>query len=119
MRRFVTALTIIGAVAHGSLAARQSAPSEWRWRQDSAAPLAGGSKMEPGSWVFVQMPPGWHVTTGPGVLLYPATHGDVSGNFAVEADVFLFPGDSTEEYGVFVGGANIDGPQPAEYTAFV
>ena len=27
------------------------------------------------------MPPGWHVTTGPGLLLYPGANGDAAGNF--------------------------------------
>ena len=119
MKRIAATLAIVGAVTPGALDAWQTGPADWKWRQDSPAPLAGGPKMEPGAWVFVQMPPGWHVTTGPGVLLYPAANGDVAGNFAVEAEVFLFPGDSAEEYGVFVGGANIDAQQPPDYTAFV
>ena len=119
MRRFATALVIAAIAAPGTMAAQQSAPADWKWRQDAPAPLAAGAKIEPGSWVFVQMPPGWHVTTGPGVLLYPSSHGDVAGNFAVEAEVFLFPGDSAEEYGVFVAGVNVDGSAPADYVAFV
>ena len=47
-----------------ALTAQLKTPTDWKWRQDAPAPLAPGSKMEPGSWVFVQMPPGWHVTTG-------------------------------------------------------
>jgi hypothetical protein len=72
----------------------------------------------PGSWVFVQMPPGWHVTTGPGVLLYPTANGDANGNFSIEAEVFLFPGESSGEYGVFLGGKDIE-TGDAFYTAFV
>jgi hypothetical protein len=64
------------------------------------------------------MPPGWHVTTGPGALLYPDSGGDTSGNFSLEAEVFLFPGESQSEYGVFLGGRDVDGNAP-EYTAFV
>ena len=99
-------------------AARQSAPADWKWRQDAPAPLAPGAEMKPGSWVFVQMPPGWHVTTGPGVLLFPAAHGDAAGNFSIEAEIFLFPGESLEEYGIFLGGASIEAGDPS-YTAFV
>jgi hypothetical protein len=95
-----------------------STPTDWKWRQDAPAPLASGATMTPGSWVFVQMPPGWHVTTGPGVLLYPTANGDAGGNFSIEADVFLFPGESSEEYGVFVGGKDIETGDPS-YTAFV
>lgn len=118
MRRFVTAIVIAAAMTPGAARA-QSPPADWKWRQDAPAPLAAGAKMEPGSWVFVQMPPGWHVTTGPGVLLYPSSNGDVAGNFTIEAEVFLFPGDSAEEYGVFIAGDNVDGPAAADYIAFV
>jgi hypothetical protein len=119
MQRLVLTLAMLGAAASSSALAQQAAPTDWKWRQDTPAPLATGTKAEQGSWVFVEMPPGWHVTTGPGVLLYPATQGDASGNFSLEAEVFLFPGTSQAEYGVFLGGDNIDGPAPAEYAAFV
>jgi hypothetical protein len=67
----------------------------------------------------VQMPPGWHVTTGPAVLLYPAANGDAAGNYSLESEIFLFGGDSAHEYGVFLGGQQIDGTAPPEYSAFV
>jgi hypothetical protein len=102
-----------------ALTAQLKTPTDWKWRQDAPAPLAPGAKMEPGSWVFVQMPPGWHITTGPGVLLYPTSNADVSGNFSIEADIFLFPESSAEEYGVFLGGRDIDGPATPAYVAFV
>lgn len=108
------ALALLPAVASAQL----TTPSDWKWRQDAPAPLASGSEMKPGSWVFVQMPPGWHVTTGPGVLLYPGANGDAAGNFSIEAEIFLFPGESLEEYGVFVGAKDIDATDPS-YTAFV
>jgi len=98
--------------------AQLSTPTDWKWRQDAPAPLAPGATMTPGSWVFVQMPPGWHITTGPGVLLYPTANGDADGNYSIEAEIFLFPGESVEEYGVFVGGTDIDAGDPS-YTAFV
>jgi hypothetical protein len=110
---------LITAVAPVPATAQLTTPADWKWRQDSAASLAPGLKMEPGSWVFVQMPPGWHITTGPGVLLYPATNGDAAGNFAIEAEIFLFPGASTEEYGLFLGGQDIDGSAAHAYSAFV
>ena len=102
-----------------ALTAQLKTPTDWKWRQDAPAPLAAGSKMEPGSWVFVQMPPGWHVTTGPGVLLYPTANGDAAGNFSIEAEIFLFPESTAEEYGVFLGGRSIDGTEPPVYLTFV
>jgi hypothetical protein len=102
----------------GAAAAQLSTPADWKWRQDAPAPLAPGAAMTPGSWVFVRMPPGWHITTGPGVLLYPTAHGDADGNFSIEAEIFLFPGESLEEYGVFAGSKDIEAGDPS-YTAFV
>lgn len=102
-----------------ALTAQLQTPTDWKWRQDSPAPLAPGSKMEPGSWVFVQMPPGWHITTGPGVLLYPTSNGEASGNFSIETDIFLFPESSAEEYGLFLGGRDVDGSATPAYVAFV
>ena len=119
MRRMtVLVLTLVGCIPTG-LDAQLTTPGDWKWRQDAPAPLAKGATMEPGSWVFVQMPPGWHVTTGPGVLLYPTLNGDASGNFSLEADIFLFPGDSREEYGLFLGGQAVDDASAPDYVAVV
>ncbi len=119
MRRFVPVLLALCACAPALLTAQLTTPTNWKWRQDTPAPLAAGSKMEPGSWVFVQMPPGWHVTTGPGVLLYPTTNGEIDGNFTLEAEIFLFPGQATDEYGIFLGGQDIDSSAAPDYSAFV
>lgn len=119
MRRVVPVLIAFCACVPALLTAQLTTPTDWKWRQDSPAPLAAGMKMEPGSWAFVQMPPGWHVTTGPGVLLYPAAQGDIGGNFSLEAEVYLFPGESAEEYGVFLGGQDIETSASPDYSAFV
>jgi hypothetical protein len=119
MRRFALLTTALAAGAPALLTAQLTTPTDWKWRQDSPAPLASGATMEPGSWVFVRMPPGWHVTTGPGVLLYPSAHGDLSGNFSLEADIFLFPGESHEAYGLFLGGQDIETSGSPDYSAFV
>jgi hypothetical protein len=119
MRRIVPVLLAFCACAPALLTAQLTTPTNWKWRQDAPAPLAAGGKLEPGSWVFVQMPPGWHVTTGPGVLLYPATNGDIDGNFALESEIFLFPGEAADEYGIFLGGQDIDTSAGPDYSAFV
>ena len=92
MRRFAVILTMICAVLPAAAGQQLSTPSDWKWRQDSPAPLAPGATLTPGSWVFVQMPPGWHITTGPGAILYPSAHGEAEGNFSVETEIHLFPG---------------------------
>jgi len=119
MRRSAIPVCVLVAGLQAGLGAQLTTPADWKWRQDAPAPLSKGAKMEPGSWVFVQMPPGWHVTTGPGVLLYPTTNGDASGNFSLETDIFLFPGDSREEYGLFLGGQAVDDSASPEYVAVV
>jgi hypothetical protein len=119
MFRPILTVLLSAAIVPTMLSAQLTTPTDWKWRQDSPAPLAPGSKMEPGSWVFVQMPPGWHITTGPGVLLYPTTNGEASGNFSLEAEIFLFPESSGEEYGLFVGGRGVEGSATPAYLAFV
>jgi hypothetical protein len=58
---------------------------------------------------FVDMPPGWHVTTGPAAILYdPAAVAE--GTFEVTSEVYLFPGERREGYGIFVGGRSLQGP---------
>jgi hypothetical protein len=110
MRRLATAM-LVALCAPALLIAQLKTPADWKWRQDTQAPLAEGA--------FVQMPPGWHVTTGAGMLLYPSSHGEVDGNYSLEAEIFLFPGESTEEYGLFIGGRDIDSSAAPEYVAFV
>lgn len=93
-------------------------PTDWKWRTDAPATVRDTDKgLAADQWFYVGMPPGWHVTTGPGVVLYHPSHAPAL-NYRVQSQVFLFPGDSPEEYGVFVGGKGLDGASPS-YTAFV
>lgn len=64
------------------------------------------------------MPPGWHVTTGPaGAILYDPAN-QARGRFAIEAEIHLFPGESAEGFGVFLGGSGLDGIA-GSWTAFM
>ena len=99
--------------------AQLTTPADWRWRLDTPADLVTTLDVPERSWLFVSMPPGWHVTTGPGALLYPAEAPALTPNFSLEATIFLFPGESREEFGLFIGGADIEPSRPPEYTAFV
>lgn len=92
-----------------SLAASQTAPGPLRIRTDGNAAATAVAHQT--------MPPGWHITTGPGAVLYDPAH-QARGRFAVEAEIFLFPGDGTEGYGVFLGGTNLEG-SGAAWTAFL
>lgn len=77
-------------------------PEGWRMRADQA-----GAEME--EVAFTVMPPGWHVTTGPAVILWNPEMA-ASGSYRVEMDVFLFdPQGRREGFGVFFGGRRMDG----------
>jgi hypothetical protein len=67
---------------------------------------------------FVNMVPGWHITTGPAAIFYhPASTGE--GEYRAEALIHLFdPGDRTEAFGLMFGGQNLEGDDIA-YDYFV
>ncbi len=69
--------------------------------------------------VFVDMPPGWHLTTGPSGIFY--RHGDrAEGDFAVESEIHLFdPGERRESFGIFIGGRTLHDPEARRYTYFL
>jgi hypothetical protein len=115
--RNVLALAVAALSAVPAAAQELQTPSEWRWIADAPARLVTTQEVADSAWRFVAMPPGWHVTTGPGVLLF---HPGYEGRerFTLEAELFLFPGESQAEYGVFVGGLRLDDPG-RQYTAFV
>lgn len=103
-----------------SLGARQlQTPADWRWRTDVPAKVTNTGNAGDDVMVYVAMPPGWHITTGPGVALFQPSYTG-RGNFTLESQVFLFPGDSQEEYGLFIGGKGLDpASASASYLAFV
>lgn len=85
----------------------------WQVRADD--PKADVSKL-----TFVEMKPGWHITTGPvsGVLFHPGMTG--TGNFTAQSSVYFFPPKSTHEeaYGLVVGGKDLAGAAQS-YTYFL
>ena len=59
---------------------------------------------------LVDMPPGWHVTTGPAAIMWQPDR-TVSGAFRVEVETYLFePQGRREAFGFFVGGRELEGP---------
>jgi hypothetical protein len=122
-------LMIMVAVAAGALGAAPAGfqvktPTDWKWRTDSPATARDSDKnMGPTDWFYVGMPPGWHVTTNPGLVLFHPGH-EGRGNFSIRSEIFLFPGenprDSNDEYGLFIGGRALEPASTAPaYTAFV
>jgi hypothetical protein len=104
-----------------ALAAGQKTPADWKWRIDGGeGAVTEAAEPKSGEVTFVTMAPGWHVTTGPAALLYhPDYQTKNTENFAVEAEMFLFPGTSQEEYGIFIGGKNLTPQERPSYLAFV
>ena len=93
-------------------------PEDWKWRLDEPAAMSPGGKTESGQWWFVAMPPGWHVTMGPGGLVYHPGY-RATGRFIVESELFLFPDSSDEGVGVFVGGQSLGEEESPTYTALL
>jgi hypothetical protein len=74
--------------------------------------------MPDSTWRFVQMAPGWHITTRPGAFMYdPAVQ--AVGSYALESVQILFPGTSQSGYGLFFGGSDLDGPAARYFTFLV
>jgi hypothetical protein len=105
-------------------------PIGWQTRADASGDRHGDKHIEAkndahedsrksDSLAFAQMTPGFHITSGPGVILW---HPDSSakGNFTIASSIFLFPTDGRdrEGYGVFVGGQELAGAAQ-RYTYFL
>lgn len=86
-------------------------PEGWVVRLDKPDPSVsiGAEETEGGIW-FVNMTPGWHLTTGPAAIFY---HPDSVANGAsrIEALIYLFEpkGRHREAFGILFGGADLDG----------
>lgn len=109
--RTALALTIAALTTFAyPAAAQENLPDGWHARADDGTPVTGLS--------FVDMPPGWHITTGPSVILYNPER-VASGTYTVRSESFLFdPGTRREAYGIFVGGARLDADDQ-RYTYFL
>ena len=89
----------------------QAPPPDWHVRTDRP-------DQEASEIFFVDMPPGWHVTTGPAAIFWNPEM-TASGSYTVEMDVYLFdPGRRREAFGLFLGGSDLDG-EGQRYTYFL
>ena len=106
-------LALLLALVSASLQAQSDKrPDGWKVRLDDPGP--DSTKL-----VFSSMAPGWHVTTGPAVILWnPST--TAKGSYKAEANIHLFKPASShaEAFGLFVGGANLDAANES-YTYFL
>lgn len=93
-------------------------PTDWTWRLDAPAEMAAEGKSGEGTWWFVAMPPGWHITMGPGGVVYHPDYA-AKGRFVVESEIFLFADSSDEGVGIFVGGEALGEREAPTYTALL
>ena len=97
--RLAMALAILAAAS----SLRAQAPPGWKVRADD--PKADMTKL-----AFTEMKPGFHVTTGPAVMLWNPEN-TATGNFTIESEIFFFREGSrdTEAYGILLGGKDLEG----------
>jgi len=76
-------------------------PAGWHAHADRAGADMAGLR-------FAPMPPGWHITTGPAVILWRAEDAP-TGEFTASATLHQTKAPMhPEAYGVFVGGSDLD-----------
>ena len=89
-------------------------PAAWEVRLDRPkADVVIGDDAEASDIYFVNMTPGWHVTTGPAAIFYHP-EAMASGTYRLETLIHLFdPKGRNEAFGVFMGGTGLDGDDQA------
>ncbi len=86
-------------------------PTDWMVRLDQPDDaVVIGANADSSDIYFVNMSPGWHVTTGPaGIFYHP--NSTASGNYKAQLDVYLFnPGERREAFGLIFGASDLEGP---------
>lgn len=97
----LAATCVIGFVS-APVHAQDERPEGWLLRADRT-----GADLS--DVYFVDMPPGYHFTTGPAVIAWQPQM-TAGGQFRVEMEVYLFdPGSRREAFGFFVGGQDLEG----------
>lgn len=95
-------------------------PEGWMVRTDgSENDVVIGSDPESADIYFVNMTPGWHITTGPrAIFWHPAN--EVKGDYSVSTTLHLFDpeGRNREAYGILFGGENLN-EEDQSYLYFV
>jgi hypothetical protein len=93
----------------GVVAAQGAAGVPPGWRIAADAPADSAPQ-------FQTMAPGWHVTMGPGAVLYNPAH-VAEDRYDLEMEFFFFPGPSDAADGLVVGGKSLE--EAPAFTAFV
>lgn len=94
-------------------------PVHWKVRTDD--PDAGatiGANPDSADIYFVNMVPGWHITTGPAAIFYHP-ESTAQGTYKASTKIHLFdPKGRNEAFGLFIGGQNLD-QSNLSYTYFL
>lgn len=92
-------------------------PTGWEVRLDhEMEDVVIGAQPDSSDIYFVNMTPGWHITTGPaGIFYHPAN--TASGSYEIQSEIHFFdPGDRNREaYGLFWGGQNLQAENQQYY----
>lgn len=84
-------------------------PEGWEWRFDKAdAEVTVGADAETADIFFVNMTPGWHITSGPAGIYYHPKN-SATGDYTLKSKIYLFDtkGRNREAFGLFMGGENL------------
>ncbi|MFV1883979.1 MAG: hypothetical protein ACMZ7B_05800 [Balneola sp.] len=95
-------------------------PEGWEVRLDRPMEnLVISSEPDSGDIYFVNMTPGWHVTTGPRAIFWHPEN-KAEGGYTLNASIYLFDtkGRDREGFGVFFGGSNLH-EEDQEYLYFL
>ncbi len=95
-------------------------PEGWEFRLDSPDEnISLGADPDKADIYFVNMTPGWHVTTGPRAIFYHPANLE-NGNYSIHTALHLFDpkGRNREGYGLFFGGQDLQGAD-VEYLYFL
>ena len=107
----LTSLAIAQDKADGSKPQGENlkVPEGWEWRFDKAdAEVSVGSDAEASDIFFVNMTPGWHITTGPAGIYYNTVN-KAEGDYTLDSKIYLFDtkGRNREAFGLFIGGQDL------------
>lgn len=102
--------------AREAAAQERAAPPGWQWRVDPPTTRVSQPATPDSAWRFDPMPPGWHITTGPAGVLYSSTE-RAAGPFSLVADFVVFPETTASEFGLFLGGSNLEDDSPTYVAA--
>lgn len=94
-------------------------PDGWETRLDKPGKKATiGDDPEKHDIFFVNMSPGWHITTGPRAIFY-RPEATAKGSYSVSTTLHLFdPKGRNEAFGLFLGGQNLQSAEQS-YTYFL